>query len=244
MTRFRLGAFGAPILALVLLTMANTRDAFAESRPALSDDTQPPSPSRTATPHFVGSFDVLGIADGRYGAQIEWLPVPHLGVAAYGWWEDATAGGTQDFLEGDPDYTYSTATHAYGLDMQFRYYVRKTAGRGFFLAPGVEIQKFALETQQGCASSYSYDNPGAYGCPSFPSSDQNFTYFGLSFDIGAQMILPLRRAGAFVIAGSIGVQERSVIAGALDQSNMPWSWGITDGPDVRPRLRFSVGWAL
>ncbi|HSY22359.1 MAG TPA: hypothetical protein VK841_09605 [Polyangiaceae bacterium] len=238
MTLRRLRTF----VALFLAIAANAREAHA-ARPISPPDTDSSATSRFATPHFVATFDALGVVEGRYGVQVEWLAAPHWGIAAYGWWEHSTSSGTTGVLELDPDYTYSTETQAYGLDTQFRYYFRQAPGKGFFVAPGLEIQQFAIQTQEGCASAYSYDNPGSLECPSFPPSNQNFTYAGLSFDVGAQMILPIGPSG-LVIAGSAGIQGRGVIAGALDQSNMPWTWELAEGPGVRPRFRLSVGWAL
>jgi hypothetical protein len=230
--------------ALAFLVVAlNVSDARAAPRPlfpegeASGPSAATPGTSQDNGPHVLGTFDTLGVIDGRYGVQVEWVPAPHWGIAAYGWWEHSTLSGAADVVAIDSDTIDSTETHAYGLDTQVRYYFSESPALGFFIAPGVEVQRFDTNTTIGCTPEYGEDP-----CPT-TNAERRFDYLGLSFDIGLQTIIPILPHG-LVGSVSIGAQERTVLAGAVETTEMPWMWNAVDGPGLRPRLRLSVGWAL
>lgn len=189
----------------------------------------------------VTKFDMLGPLLGRYGAEIEVLASSRDSLSFYPFHVSSEAAGSKTFLEGDPDYSYTTQTRGFGLDVQYRrYFGSHVGGRGFFVAPGFVVQSFTADTTQECASSYSYNNPGMT-CPGpFPTNHQSFTYFGPSFDIGGQAVLPF----GLTFAVSIGLHYRSVVGGSLDESQMPWGWSLDAGSGWRPRLRMEIGWAF
>jgi hypothetical protein len=199
------------------------------------------APATESFEHVAAKFDLLGTLIGRYGAEIEVLASSRDSLTFYPFHVSSEAAGSKSFLEGDPDYSYTTQTRGFGLDVQYRRYIGPhTGGRGFFVAPGFVVQSFTADTTQECASSYSYNNPGAT-CPGpFPIVHQAFTYFGPSFDIGGQAVLPF----GLTFAVSLGVHYRSVVGGSLDESRMPWGWLIDAGPGLRPRLRMQIGWAF
>jgi hypothetical protein len=209
---------------------------------------EPPEPNAAERPpdseHYErmnAKLEGLGAVVGRYGVEVEVMATSRDSVAFYPFIVSEGLHGTKGFIEGDPDFTYTTQTRALGLDVQYRRYLGDHVGaRGFYLAPGFELQSFTTDTTQQCASSYGYNNPGQ-SCPGdFPEVHQAFVYAGASFDVGGQAVTP----AGLVLALSVGVHMRTVVGGSVDTSQMPWGWSIIDGPGVGFRLRAEVGWAF
>jgi hypothetical protein len=221
---------GLPTFFLALAVLASGRPARAETAPEAEDG----SAKRT---RFLGRFDALGLLGSRYGVDIEYLPGPHDGFAAYPFVVLGSIDDTSGLVESDPDFTYRTRTTAVGLDLQYRRYAGE--GRGFFIAPGLEVQSFTTDTTTECAGSYTYNNPGSQCPANLPTVHSAFGYLGPSLDVGWQAVLPV----GFVFAVSAGVHYRAVL-GSLDTTEMPWLWTAMNGPGVRPRLRLEVGWAF
>jgi len=67
----------------------------------------------------------------------------HDGFALYAWYFTSEASGTPDlnFFGGEDTY-YDTRTRAAGLDFQYRRYIGSYGAQGFFVAPGLEVQRF------------------------------------------------------------------------------------------------------
>jgi hypothetical protein len=225
---------GLAILLLAASCLASWRNASAAEDGVQRDDGK-----RTGT-RFIGRFDALGLLGSRFGVDVEYLTTPHDGFGAYAFVVLGSTGGTSALVESDPNFTYQTWTSAVGLDLQYRrYFGSRLPGRGLFFAPGLEAQSFSTDTTTGCASSYSYNNPGAQCPSSFPSAHQAFGYLGPSLDLGGQAIF----SGGFVLSFSVGAHYRALL-GSLDTTEMPWLWTAMNGPGFRPRLRLEVGWSL
>jgi hypothetical protein len=190
---------------------------------------------------LVVTTDMHGYLLRRFGVLVEYLASRNDGIVAMPFLIERSDEGTTGLFEGDPDYTQSAHTQAQGLDAEYRRYFTNTAGggRGFYVALGFEVQHFSLDHQSICLpSTYEYNGLGT--CPpQAPADHQSWTYVGPSFDLGGQWIA---RCG-FVLTGSLGVHVRAVL-GSLDDSQMPWGWSIADGPGLRPRVRFALGWAF
>jgi hypothetical protein len=225
------------LLAMLLFAVSclgSWRDAHAEEEGAERGD------GKVARTRFIGRVDALGLLGGRFGVEVEYLATPQDGFGAYPFVVLGSIGGTPSLIESDPSFTYETWTSGAGLDLQYRHYTGSRApGRGFFFAPGVEAQYFVTDTAQRCASSYSYNNPGAECPSSLPSVHQVFGYVGPSLDLGWQVIF----AGGFVLSVSLGGHYRALL-GSLDTNEMPWLWTALNGPGLRPRLRVEFGWSF
>ena len=203
---------------------------------------EPPPDPAAAEPDYerlLAKAELLGMLSGRYGLDLEIVTGRHDSLAFYPFVIVSESSGTASFIELDPDYTYLTKTRAGGLDFLYRRsFGTERGGRGGFLAPGFEVQHFETDTTTYCASSFGYNNPGS-SCPTSPANHQGFTYFGPSFDIGGQVILPF----GLVLMASAGLHYRFV-AGSVDTSHMPWSWGVSNDSGLRPRFRLEIGWAF
>lgn len=190
-------------------------------------------------------IETLGLLAGRFGVDTEVVLDGDDSLSFYGFVRHGSQSGTAHFLEMDPSYAYEAQTRGLGLDFQYRRYLVRLRGRpttGLFIAPGFVAQRFDLATTQQCASSWTYNHPGADPdmCDARPGAvQQSFGYFGPSLDVGFQSI----SASGFTFAASFGMHDRFLI-GALDTTNMPWSWTVADGPGLRPRLRVEIGWAF
>jgi hypothetical protein len=218
----------------VFLFCALPRDASAGAR----EGSPPGASNERRDPTWIASADVLGALIGRFGVEVQYLARPQDGFVFYPWVLESNDSGSPGLFDGDPDFSYPTRTTAEGLDLQYRHYFGSSGARGFFVAPGLEVQHFATETAATCVpGAYEYNHPGGETCAPPVATDQDFTYLGVSVDMGGQAVF---RSG-LMIALSVGAHYRSALGSLV--GTQPFEWELTEGPGLRPRLRLSAGWA-
>jgi hypothetical protein len=230
------------MLFVLVSTWTAARTAAAAPSETPNETSQTATTETHAKPHYeklVGTFDSLGVLSARYGVQLEYLATSRDALVIYPWY---MSGLSHDFISWGSDWSTATQTHGGGLDFQYRRYFGSYAGgRGFFVAPGLEIQHYATSSTTTCdPNSFEYDSGGSSCPPTSAALNQSFTYVGASFDFGVQAILPF----GLTLSSSIGAQYRGVVGGSLDESKVASGWSISDGAGLRPRLRMSIGWAF
>jgi hypothetical protein len=196
--------------------------------------------------HVIGAFEGLGALGERYGASLELVVSARDAITLYPWTAAGESRGTHGLLDGvftnRPTTSYTVATRADGIDLQYRRYVMPhgAAGRGArgaFFAVGVEAAGFVTS---GTGCTHSYRDTGSSDTTCAPPVRQAFTFVAPSLDVGGQAILPFGLA----VGGSVGARYRVVADGDLDESVMPFAWSVSHGSGLRPRVRVWLGWAF
>lgn len=187
------------------------------------------SPDEASSPRWALVGEFTGLADGRYGGQLHYAFTPQTGLALTSWRLSSTISGTPSGIEWGDELDYTTDTTAYGIEVQYRLFVRGNDRAGWFMAPGVVAQYFTIRT----TSHDSIEGVTTVGGP------RSFAMTGGSFEFGAQL-----RAERAVFVASTGLLARGAVYRSADEDHKAFGWWLRHGPGFTPRFRVSFGLAF
>jgi hypothetical protein len=157
----------------------------------------------------------LGLAVGRYSADLEYLPVPHhaLHLTPVGYF--ALPGVADELIGG-------------GVEMGYRWYSGLNGPHGFFVGASF------------IALSLTYIHGALPGVPLDAPEDTSFVELGGALDAGFQMIV----LGNFAAGAGLGAQYTAdTTSPHFEYQNHPLH-DLLYGPGLRPRVILSVGAAF
>lgn len=183
----------------------------AAPRTARAEDIDEGIPFRSVV--LQGALD--GVAIGRYGAELEYLPAPHhaLRVApAYFY----ALPGTDDQLTG------------FGAEVGYRFYGGRHGPHGLFLGASFLVGEYE----------YIHGNPN--DTPLDKAVDTQFVSLGGALDVGYALVV----LGNFAVAVGGGAQlTADTLTPQFEFQNHPWH-SLLYGPGLRPRALLEVGAAF
>jgi hypothetical protein len=224
-------------LASIIPTLGTA--AHAEDAP-FPEPTPTPRETRAIDGHRVlASFELLGLAEKQVALQVETPITMRDSIAIGGFYMHNRSSGDADFFSILESAYYDTQTEALGADLQWRHYFGNISrvGRGFYVAPGVELQRFRAVTAdceyaKGFFPTVTQDTCG-YG------HEQSWWYVGPSLDLGGQYVT---RVG-FIFGAAFGLQYRFATEN-VGSTARDWLWSAENGEGLRPRMRLTAGWAF
>jgi hypothetical protein len=157
----------------------------------------------------------LGLAIGRYSADLEYLPVPHhaLHLTPIGYF---ALPGVADELTGG------------GAELGYRWYAGLNGPHGFFA--GASLIALSLTYVHGALAGVPLDAP----------EDTSFVQLGGALDAGYQVII----LGNFAAGAGLGAEYTSdTVEPHFEYPNHPWH-DLFYGSGLRPRALLSVGAAF
>jgi hypothetical protein len=158
----------------------------------------------------------LGLAIGRYSADLEYLPVPHhaLHFSPVGYF---ALPGVADELVG------------FGAEMGYRWYSGLNGPHGFFL--GASFIALSLQYTHGALPGVPLDSP----------QDTSYVQLGGALDAGYQVVI----LGNFAAGVGIGAQYTGDTPGppTFEYQNHPLH-DLLYGSGLRPRVLLSLGAAF
>lgn len=191
-------------LAALALALALSRTARAEN---LDEGVRFKSVALEGNP--------LGLAIGRYSADLEYLPAPHhaLHLSPVGYF---ALPGVADELTGG------------GAEMGYRWYSGLYGPHGFFVGASF------------IALSLTYIHSALAGVPLDASEDTSFVQLGGALDAGFQVII----LGNFAAGVGLGAEYTAdTLQPHFESPNRPWR-DLFYGPGLRPRALLSLGTAF
>jgi hypothetical protein len=165
------------------------------------------------------TINPLPLVAGRYGANLDVLPVPHHAVTTSLFVQTFPLGLLRRYIpEG---FAVADPPARLGGEVGYRFYGGKTAANGLFAGPSLVLMPIAYPRATDAGIEVT-----------------SFHAYGGALDVGVQAVTP----GGFTIGGGLGVMA---LAYALPRSNVA---GIEippiATPRVLPRLLFAAGWSF
>jgi hypothetical protein len=157
----------------------------------------------------------LGLAIGRYSADLEYLPVPHhaLHLSPVGYF--ALPGVADELIGG-------------GAEMGYRWYSGLNGPHGFFV--GASFVALSLRYIHGALAGVPLDTP----------EDTSFVQLGGALDAGFQVII----LGNFAAGAGLGAEYTAdTVQPHFEYQNHPLH-DLLYGAGLRPRVLLSVGTAF
>lgn len=230
--RAELGLLSAVAFAVV----ASPTRAFAAEAAASTPPSTPPA--------WAASVEALGLPGGRVMLGLERRLGDDYALVLHPFGLGSRSSGAPGIAAGLYHGSYTTSsveTRALGLDAQLRRYVGPRRSARWFVAPGLEAQYFTTKATSTFHEALTPDDRGYATTTSRPVNSA-WTYLGLSFDVGFQVVL-----SRLVLGSSVGIHARAVL-GPADFSEVlddhPLGWKISHGEGVRPRARLWLGFTF
>lgn len=195
----------------VLAVLATCLALAAFAGPARAEDIDEGIPFRSVV--LEGALD--GLAIGRYGAELEYLPAPHhaLRVAPSYFY---ALPGTDDQLTG------------FGAEIGYRLYGGRHGPHGFFAGVSFLVGEYE----------YVHGNPNS--APLDKAVDTQYVSLGGALDVGYAVVV----LGNFSVAVGGGAQlTADTLTPQFEFQNHPWH-SLLYGPGLRPRALLEVGTAF
>lgn len=165
------------------------------------------------------TINPLPLVAGRYGANLDVLPVPHHGVTTSVFLQTFPLGLLRRYIpEG---FAVADPPARIGGEVGYRFYSGKAAANGLFFGPSLVLMPIAYPRATDAGIEV-----------------VSFHAYGGALDAGVQAVTP----GGFTIGGGLGVMALSY---SLPRSNIA---GIeipaVATPHVLPRLLLAAGWSF
>ncbi|MGZ3418345.1 MAG: hypothetical protein ACXWUG_13080 [Polyangiales bacterium] len=157
----------------------------------------------------------LSFGIGRYGADLQWLPLQHHAIVLNPFFSSTTAH-VESSANGVTA-SYDEKFSGFGGELGYRFYTGERGANGFFIGPSLLL--------------------GTYTAKAGNADSVAFTSVGYAVDIGGQHVF----SNGFTIGGGFGLQHTSV---NKDFTDLPLTAAVLAGGGWRPRFLLSLGYSF
>jgi hypothetical protein len=165
------------------------------------------------------TINPLPLVAGRYGANLDVLPVPHHAVTTSVFLQTFPLGLLRAYIP--QGFDLADPPSRLGGEVGYRFYTGSKAANGFFLGPSVVLMPIAYPRATDAGVEVT-----------------SFQAYGAAIDVGVQAVT----SGGFTIGGGLGVMG---LAYSLPRSNVAGVEIPTVAtPHVLPRLLLATGWSF
>jgi hypothetical protein len=201
----------APLVTLLFLLSSSSASAADAPPRAREKEDERRSVAITINP--------LPLVAGRYGANLDVVPVPHHGVTTSLFVQTFPLGLVRRFIP--QGVTVADPPSRVGGEIGYRFYTGRMGANGFFLGPSLVLMPVAYPRATDAGVEIT-----------------SFHAYGAAFDVGVQAVT----SGGFTIGGGLGVMGLSY---TLPRSNVA---GVeippVATPHVLPWLLLAIGWSF
>jgi len=169
--------FGSLLVSSMVLatTVASAQGPAGPEHPA-------PAPAVEEVKHkpFTVNINPLSYGIGRYGADFQYLPIPHHAIVINPFYASTTAEGTSNGVPFEQKFS------GFGGELGYRLYTSERGASGFFVGPSLIL--------------------GSYTASATGSEKVSFSSIGYAVDIGGQAMLK----NGITIGAGFGLQNTKV----------------------------------
>ncbi len=201
--------------SLLLSSMVLATTAASAQGPVNPDRPTPAPAAEVEHKQFTVNVNPLSYTIGRYGADVQFLPLAHHAIVLNPFFAN-TKAEVSSSINGQTS-TYEQKFSGFGGELGYRFYTGERGANGFFVGPSLIA--------------------GTYTASATGSEKVSFSSIGYAVDLGGQHIF----RNGFTIGGGFGLQYTKV---NKDFTDLPLTAGVLAGGGFRPRFLLALGYSF